>query len=74
MTIGNYAMIETGKTYVINTVVKDDDFELDGYYFVKIKEGVFCQQGMYYNNADGLFYGDPDFTTLYPPQDEVETL
>lgn len=64
MTIGNYAMMKNGDNLVINTVVKDSEFVLEGYYFVEMVDGVFCQQGMYYNSVDQLFYDDPGFTII----------
>lgn len=64
MTIGNYAMMKNGDNLVINTVVKDSEFVLEGYYFVEMVDGVFCQQGMYYNSVDQLFYDDPEFTII----------
>ncbi len=62
--MGNYAMIAESEIKVFNTIVADDGFSLDGYYFIPIQPGVFCQAGMYYNEADDLFYDDDAFTTI----------
>ncbi len=61
----NLAMIVNDTTLVINTIVANDaDFTMEGYYFIQILEGVFCQPGVYYNKADGLFYVDDDFSVI----------
>ncbi|WJY13594.1 hypothetical protein PCO82_13570 [Pectobacteriaceae bacterium CE90] len=60
----SYALIQDGGTRVENLIVADENTHIDGYYIIKINAGVFCQIGNYYNQATGLFYVDPAFTTL----------
>lgn len=56
------AMIPNGSIQVTNTIVANDDsFSIEGYYFVDMTDK-FCETGMYYNKADGLFYYDEAFT------------
>lgn len=62
--MSNYAMIKNKENMVFNTIVADESFSMDGYYFIKIEDGVFCQPGMFYNKADKTFYMDKDFTEL----------
>lgn len=57
-------MILNNDTEVFNTIVADDSFIMDGYYFIKIESGVFCQSGMFYNKDDGLFYDDASFDVI----------
>lgn len=59
--ISNYAQIANGKTEVVNKIVADDGFELEGYYLVKIEDGIWCDIGSFYNKKDGIFYLDDKF-------------
>ncbi|GAB2938379.1 hypothetical protein [Hafnia psychrotolerans] len=62
--MANYAMISNGDIKVFNTIVAEPEFIYEGYYFILIDEGVFCQSGMFYNDNDNLFYDDIEFTTI----------
>lgn len=55
MTASDYAMIKDGDTEVLNTIVAEENFTLDGYYFVKIEPGEFVTIGMKYDNKSGKF-------------------
>ncbi|UJD90073.1 hypothetical protein FS594_15530 [Rahnella aquatilis] len=56
------AMIPIGSIQVANTIVANDvSFSMSGYYFIDMADK-FCETGMYYNEADGLFYYDEAFT------------
>lgn len=55
MEISDYAMIKIGDTEVLNTIVADEDFSMEGYYFIKIELGVFVTIGMSYNEKDNSF-------------------
>ncbi|MEA5104668.1 hypothetical protein [Pantoea sp. S18] len=55
MEIFTYALIKDGDTKVENTILCEEDFILDGYYKVKIEDGVFCEIGMQYNAKKGTF-------------------
>lgn len=59
-----YAMIKENEIIVINTIVADPNFSIDGYYLIEIIAGVFCKIGMFYNKDDGLFYDDDDFKSI----------
>lgn len=62
--MSTYAMIKSGVNEVINTIMADDSFPMDGFYFVEIGSDVFCQTGMFYNEAVNLFYDDEEFTKI----------
>lgn len=62
--MSNYAMIKNKEIMVFNTIVADESFSMDGYYCVKIEDGVFCQPGMFYSKDVGLFYDDEDFKSI----------
>lgn len=62
--MSNYAMIKLGDNKVFNTIVAHESFSMDGFYFVEIGGDVFCQIGMFYNEADGLFYDDKKLTKI----------
>ncbi len=64
MTVSNYAMIPDSNTQVFNTIVADEKFSMDGYFFILIEDGVFCEAGNYYNKKDGNFYSDEKLTEL----------
>lgn len=70
--IGIYAVMENGSNYVVNHIMAHPDFDPKGYWLVKILDGVFCQKGMYYNENDGLFYQDPEFTYIRPRHPHIE--
>lgn len=76
MTISNYAMIPDGSTQVFNTIVADEKFKMEGYFFMLIEDGVFCETGNYYQNKDGKFYIDESLTELAgtaPPLEADDT-
>ncbi|MCO7512726.1 hypothetical protein NJH77_26140 [Serratia fonticola] len=64
MQTDNYAMLKTDSNYVENTIVADDKFSLSGFKLIKIEADVFCQPSMYFNDSDGLFYDDAEFTSI----------
>jgi hypothetical protein len=64
MQTDNYAMLKIDSNYVENTIVADDKFSLSGFKLIKIVADVFCQPSMYFNDADGLFYDDAEFTRI----------
>ncbi|MDE1187078.1 MAG: hypothetical protein PW844_11455 [Pantoea sp.] len=49
------AMIKSGDTEVINVIVAEDGFEIEGYYFIKIEARVFVTIGMNYDKNTGGF-------------------
>lgn len=63
------ALLPESSRRVENVILADDQFVIPGYRVVPIEEGVFCEAGMFLNEADGLFYQDTDFTTIYPVRD-----
>ncbi|MFV8867601.1 hypothetical protein [Serratia fonticola] len=64
MQTDNYAMLKTDSNYVDNTIVADDKFSVVGYKLIKIEPGISCQPGMYFNEADRLFYDNATFTSV----------
>ncbi len=64
MQTDNYAMLKIDSNYVENTIVADDKFSITGFKLIKIEMDISCQPGMYFNDADGLFYDDAEFTTI----------
>ncbi|WP_277268355.1 hypothetical protein [Pantoea septica] len=59
-----HAMVRNGETKVLAVVNVPASYKVNGFSFVKIPSGVYCEKGMYYNEDDGLFYDDEDFTTI----------
>ncbi|HFZ0536933.1 TPA: hypothetical protein ACIJO6_002271 [Klebsiella aerogenes] len=59
---GNYAVIESG--IVKNIIIAESGYEYDGAELIEYPESVFCQQGMFYNKADGLFYDDKEYSKI----------
>lgn len=56
-----YAIIDSG--VVVNVILWDgleDIPEFNG--AVEVKEGAACYIGDFFNDADGIFYGDKDFS------------
>ncbi|WP_129991822.1 hypothetical protein [Rahnella sp. CFA14(1/10)] len=68
--IKSYALIANEKILVVNTIVADETFQIEGYYLIEILDGILCQTGMYYNKGDGLFYYDEAFTNSESVIDE----
>ncbi|CAD7378240.1 hypothetical protein X12_001146 [Xanthomonas arboricola] len=62
MTIGRYAMIQTGTDVVVNIIVSDSGFTIDGFEFRALQDKSVCEPGMYFNRGDGLYYFDATFT------------
>ncbi|MFP1724542.1 hypothetical protein ACLED1_13550 [Lonsdalea quercina] len=60
------ALLPENSRRVENVILTDDQFAMPGYRVAPIAEGVFCEAGMFLNDADGLFYQDADFTVIYP--------
>lgn len=59
------AVIQNNEIEVVNTIVADPDFEIEGFYLVEYdSDKVFCQKGMFYNKNDNLFYDDESFKTI----------
>ncbi|KAA6001384.1 hypothetical protein [Pantoea sp. M_5] len=56
------AVIQNQKNEVLNTIVADPDFEIEGFYLIEYDSDiVFCQKGMFYNEKDNLFYDEEGF-------------
>lgn len=55
METSNYALIRNGENLVANTIICDEDFELDGFSKIKIEDGVFCEIGMRYEEGKGFY-------------------
>lgn len=63
--MGAYAVIENDNIEVVNTILANPDFAIDGFYLIEYDSGkVFCQKGMFYNQKDGLFYDDKNFKSI----------
>ncbi|QJD69040.1 hypothetical protein HG421_15930 [Xanthomonas campestris pv. badrii] len=62
MTIGRYAMIQRGTDVVVNIIVSDSGFTIDGFEFRALQDKTVCEPGMYFNRGDGLYYFDAKFT------------
>lgn len=60
------ALIPTGSNQVSNIIIADSGYTQDGYAAQVVASGVFCEPGMYYNEADSLYYQDEAFTVMYP--------
>jgi hypothetical protein len=59
-------MIQTGSDLVVNIIVSESGFAIDGFEFRPIEESTMCEPGMYFNRRDGLYYFDPEFTQREP--------
>lgn len=64
MQTGNYAMLRIDSNYVENTIVADEKFSVAGFKLIKIGIDTSCQPSMYFNDSDGLFYDDAEFTSI----------
>ena len=62
MTIGRYAMIQTGDEVVVNVIVSDSSFTIDGFELRALQDKTVCEPGMYFNRRDWLYYFDAQFT------------
>ncbi|MCC5052016.1 hypothetical protein [Xanthomonas campestris] len=62
MTIGRYAMIQNEADVVVNVIVSDSGFTIDGFEFRALQDKTVCEPGMYFNRRDGLYYFDAQFT------------
>jgi len=62
--MSSYAQIANDTIIVVNTIIADPDFEIDGFYLIDIQGGILCQKEMYLNKANGLFYDDESFITI----------
>lgn len=60
----NCAQIENGNTKVFNVIVMNQEFKLDGYFFITIKDGIRCEPGNYYNSENGFFYEESSFSNI----------
>ena len=49
MTIGRYAMIQTGDEVVVNVIVSDSSFTIDGFELRALQDKTVCEPGMYFN-------------------------
>lgn len=59
------AVIQNDKIEVVNTIVADPGFEIEGFYLIEYDlDKVFCQKGMFYNKKDNLFYDDEKFKSI----------
>ncbi|WP_369788286.1 hypothetical protein [Rouxiella sp. WC2420] len=55
MAIGNYAVIQTGTTEVVNTIVADSTFKLTGYDLVLYTNDIPASIGMTYDKSTKTF-------------------
>ncbi|MDU5837776.1 MAG: hypothetical protein E6Z53_12035 [Pantoea sp.] len=55
METSTYALIPNGENIVVNTIICDEDFEIEGFYKVKVEDGVFCEIGMNYDKKKGFY-------------------
>lgn len=55
----SYALIDNGSNLVLNTIVANKDYKLDGNYIIELQDGLKCEVGMFYNVKDGRFYDNP---------------
>lgn len=62
-----YAVIPKKSNYVENTILAAEGYTMTGFKVIALNGDVFCQPGMYWNEGDGLFYQDNEFTEIYPP-------
>ncbi|EIY8630644.1 hypothetical protein MOI73_002225, partial [Escherichia coli] len=49
---------------VKNIIIAESGYEYDGAELIEYPESVFCQPGMFYNKADGLFYDDKEYSKI----------
>lgn len=50
------AVIQNDIVEVLNTIIADPDFEIEGFYLIEYdSDKVFCQKGIFYNEKDGFF-------------------
>lgn len=56
MAVSDYAMIQNGDTLVVNIIVADETFTMEGFYFIRIKPGLFVNIGMHYDVSTDTFY------------------
>lgn len=64
MSVYKAAFILDGTYNVVAIMDVFDGYEISGFYLIEIKDGVYCAEGSYYNPDDGMFYDDPDYTTI----------
>lgn len=50
-----YALIKNGDNEVVNTIICDEKFEIEGFCKIKLKDGVFCEIGMHYDAKKGFY-------------------
>jgi len=56
------AVIQNDIVEVLNTIIADPDFEIEGFYLIEYySDKVFCQKGIFYNEKDGVFYDEEAF-------------
>ncbi|MFU9136738.1 hypothetical protein [Erwinia tasmaniensis] len=61
---GIYAMMIAGSTVVQNVACAVPGTVIPGFKLVAIENGICCNPGSYYNEADGKFYQDSAFKIL----------
>ena len=55
-------MIQTGDEVLVNVIVSDSSFTIDGFELRALQDKTVCEPGMYFNRRDGLYYFDAQFT------------
>jgi len=70
--VGKFAQILSGSNVVENTILMEEDFVLNGYTFIRINNEITCQPGSYYNETDGLFYDNAEFTLIAGSSNIIE--
>ncbi len=59
------AVIHKDSIEVVNTILADTDFPIDGFYLVEYdSDKFFCQKGIFYNATDAHFYDDSIYSTI----------
>ena len=71
--VNRYAALKAGSNVVENIILADDSYAIEGYTLQIISSGTFCDPGMYYNTADGLYYQDSAFSSIYPAVPETDS-
>lgn len=62
MMSSTYALISELTNEVINTIIAESTYTCDGCYIIQVKDGLLCQEAMFYNKKDMHFYYDAAFT------------
>jgi len=60
----DHAMIKSTNVKVLAIVNVPGSYVVRGFNFIKIKSGIYCAKGMYYDFVSGLFYDDTEFSMI----------